>query len=168
MRLPILVSVVSAWLPAGLLFPADDTKLNAEARADIEIHFLAAKRAEAAGDLSGAVDEYETILKKYPKAVPEIYQNLGLVYYLARDYDAAIATAQQVVHSYPALGAACRTLIAALGQAGKPAEAQRVMSEALARFGERFWGPMRTKPPELTRNAYEHMLGGDRKAGVLD
>jgi tetratricopeptide (TPR) repeat protein len=103
MRLPILVSVVSAWLPAGLLFPADDPKLTAEARADIEIHFLAAKRAETAGDLTGAADEYENILKKYPKAVPEIYQNLGLVYYLAHDYDAAIQKFSQGLQLKPTM-----------------------------------------------------------------
>ena len=83
------------WLMASLLPAADPPELTPEARSFIEIHFLAAKRAEAGSDFSTAIDEYQQILKKYPKLVPAVYQNLGLVYYLARKYDAAIETFQQ-------------------------------------------------------------------------
>ncbi|MEO7649753.1 MAG: tetratricopeptide repeat protein, partial [Bryobacteraceae bacterium] len=66
--------------------------LDDQAAAFIQIHFLAAKRAETQSDFSTAEQEYKTILQKYPKAIPEVYQNIGLVYYLQRKYpDAAAA-----------------------------------------------------------------------------
>lgn len=68
----------------------DPPDLSPQARAYIEIHFLAAKRAEAAGDFAQAEEEYESILKTYPRSLPEVYHNLGLVYYLQRKYEAAI------------------------------------------------------------------------------
>jgi len=66
--------------------------LGPDAEALIEKHFSSAKGAEAIGDLPRAAEEYLAILKKYPRQVPQVYQNLGLVYYLQRQYEAAIAT----------------------------------------------------------------------------
>ena len=57
----------------------------------IEKAFLAAKEAEAVGDFVTARTEYERILEKYPTLVPEVYQNLGIVYYLQRRYKDAAA-----------------------------------------------------------------------------
>lgn len=84
--------LAGVWLMTSLLLAADPPELTPEARSFIEIHFLAAKRAEAGSDFATAIDEYQQILKKYPKLVPTVYQNLGLVYYLARKYEAAIET----------------------------------------------------------------------------
>src|SRR5579862_4112806 len=71
---------------AGLL-PAQAPELSAEAQSFIEQHFAQAKSAEASQEFDKAIEQYELILKRYPSAVPEIYQNLGLVYYLTRRYD---------------------------------------------------------------------------------
>jgi tetratricopeptide (TPR) repeat protein len=77
---------------ASLVWGQAAPAITPEARAFIEIHFLAAKRAESAGNFDNAIDEYQQILKEYPKLVPAVYQNLGLVYYLAHKFDAAIDT----------------------------------------------------------------------------
>ena len=81
-----------ALLVPGLLLAAQEAELAPEGSAYIETHFRNAKQAEKSGDIGGAIGEYQAILKKYPKALPEVYQNLGLVYYLARKYEEAIGT----------------------------------------------------------------------------
>jgi len=100
--------VMSAFLM--LLFIAaahqgatDPPELSPEARAYIEIHFVLAKRAEAASDFAQAAEEYEGILKKYPKSLPEAYHNLGLVYYLQRKYEAAIENFSQGIQLKPGM-----------------------------------------------------------------
>ncbi len=107
-------------------------------------------------------------LSPFDPLMPRWQHHLARASYLAGDYAPAVASAQQLCQSYPDLSPVYRTLIAALGQLRQEAEAQRVMSEALERFGERFWGTMLTQPPELSLEAYEHMLDGYRQAGVLD
>jgi tetratricopeptide (TPR) repeat protein len=77
---------------AGGILAQPSGELASEASAYIELHFLAAKRAENAGDFARAASEYQSILKRYPKEIPEAYQNLGLVYYLDRKYEEAIRT----------------------------------------------------------------------------
>ncbi len=80
---------------ASLLGGQPTQGVTPAARAFIEIHFVAAKGAEKAGAFDTAIDEYQQILKQYPKLAPTVYQNLGLVYYLTRKYDAAIETFKQ-------------------------------------------------------------------------
>jgi hypothetical protein len=87
------------------------------------------------------------------------------------DYPAAVAKAGQLCRSFPNLQNAYRTLIAALGQTGEVDDAQRVMSEALRRFGADFrtvMAPLGTNVQEDTAAGREHMRDGYRKAGVLD
>src|SRR5580704_544548 len=83
------------------LCAGEPAEISTEARAFIETHFITAKSAEAASDFAQAAAEYEAILKKYPKAVPEIYQNLGIDYYLARKYDPAIERFEQGLQLSP-------------------------------------------------------------------
>ncbi len=73
------------------------------AQAFIEAHFVAAKQAEAAGDLDRAAEEYRTILDKHPRLIPEVYQNLGLVYYLQRKHEDAIQTFSQGLRLKPGM-----------------------------------------------------------------
>jgi tetratricopeptide (TPR) repeat protein len=90
-------------LMASFLLGQDPSKLTPEARSFVELHFVAAKRAEADSDFAKAIDEYGQILKKYPKLVPAVYQNLGLVYYVARKYEAAIETLSEGVRLDPSM-----------------------------------------------------------------
>ena len=58
--------------------------------AEIGSRFQAAKQFEAKQDLDRAAAEYEAILEQYPKAVPRVYHNLGLVRYRQRSFPEAI------------------------------------------------------------------------------
>jgi len=95
--------VAALWLMASLLPGADPSTLTPEARTFIQIHFLTAKRAETDSDFDKAIDEYQLILKKYPRSMPAVYQNLGLVYYLVRKYDLAIDTLSEAVTLDPTM-----------------------------------------------------------------
>lgn len=68
-------------------------------------HYEAAQAAEKKGDYDQAGAEYREILKLYPQ-LPEVYNNLGLVYYVQGKNADAIAAFEQVLAAKPdALGA---------------------------------------------------------------
>ena len=68
-------------------------------------HFQAAQAAERKGDYEQAAAEYREILKLYPD-LPEVYNNLGVVYYVQGKNAEAIAAFQKVLAAKPdALGA---------------------------------------------------------------
>ncbi len=95
--------LISVSLMAGALSGQEPAAVSPEARSFVEAHFSAAKRAEAAGDFAHAIEEYAQIVKKYPKLVPAAYQNLGLVYYLTRNFRSAIETLSQAVELDPSM-----------------------------------------------------------------
>src|SRR5439155_18774028 len=68
---------------------AAEPNLSFEDRKFIETHFQTARSAEAAQQYDQAAREYEIILKKYPTLVPDVYQNLGIVYYYRQKYEDA-------------------------------------------------------------------------------
>lgn len=82
--------LIAIWVAASLLRGQPAPSISSDARLYIELHFLDAKRAERAGAFDEAINQYQQIIHQYPKLVPAVYQNLGLVYYLTRKYDAAI------------------------------------------------------------------------------
>lgn len=94
--------------------------------------------------------------------------HLGRAYYGIGDYPAAVATARQLCQSFPDYQAAYLTLIAGLGQTGHATEGQRVMAEAIERFGEDFRVRFGRRPPDVRVDDHAHFLDGCRKAGVLD
>ena len=66
---------------------------NSKIQAQVEEHFLAAQQAQQQGRLDAAAHEYQTVLRLQP-GLPEVYVNLGLVYYAqARFEDSARALA---------------------------------------------------------------------------
>jgi tetratricopeptide (TPR) repeat protein len=92
---------------AGLsLLPAQAPQLTPEAEEFIGSHFQEARSAEALQQFPKAIEEYELILKRYPNGVPEVYQNLGLVYYLVRQYDDAIRVFERGIRLKPAMAGA--------------------------------------------------------------
>ncbi len=110
-------------------------------------------------------------LSPFDPFTPMFLNTLARAYYLMGDYPAAVATARQLCRSFPNYQNAYRTLIAALGQMGQVSEAQRVMAEALQRFGEDFrfhMAPLRANSMENRVEDREHMLDGYCKAGVLE
>jgi hypothetical protein len=65
---------------------------------------------------------------------------------------------------------AWRTLLAALGQTRQVPEAEAVMQEAVARFGDDFGQPQRlaaSSAKELGPKDREHLVAGLRKAGLI-
>jgi tetratricopeptide (TPR) repeat protein len=92
---------------AGLsILSAQTPQLTPEAEEFIGSHFEEARGAEALQQFPKAIEEYELILKRYPTAVPEVYQNLGLVYYLVRQYDDAIRVFERGIRLKPAMAGA--------------------------------------------------------------
>src|SRR5579875_792772 len=68
----------------------------------VEQHFLAAKEAAKAGHYERAADEYQAALKLAP-TVPELYNDLGLVYYLSGKNTQAIGAFEQALKLKPDL-----------------------------------------------------------------
>ena len=89
------------WLAGDVL--AQHSGLSQADRSFIEGHFLAAKRFEASEQYDRAANEYELILERYPYAVPRVYQNLGLSYYLQRRYDDAVKTFEKGLEMEPGM-----------------------------------------------------------------
>src|SRR5712671_3249256 len=85
------------------LIPAQAPQLTPEAEEFIGSHFQGARSAEALQQFPKAIEEYSLILKRYPSAVPEVYQNLGLVYYLLHRYDEAIGVFERGIRLKPAM-----------------------------------------------------------------
>jgi len=80
--------------------------LDPAAQRFIEQHFASAKEAEAFQQYPRAASEYELILKSFPRAIPEIYQNLGLAYYLDRRYEEALGAFAQGLKLRPGMAGA--------------------------------------------------------------
>jgi adenylate cyclase len=92
---------------------------------------------------------------------------LSRAHYWSGNYEGCLNIARRLWRSHPELSAVARTLIAALGQIGQVAEAQRLSAEAGQRFGDDFltrW----SRPPEHRAEDHDKLLEGCRKAGVID
>src|ERR1700739_2310813 len=69
-----------------------------ESNSEVQKHFLAAQQDQQQGRFDAAVEEYQTVLRLQP-GVPEVYVNLGLVYYAQAKFDnsaRALATAAKL------------------------------------------------------------------------
>jgi adenylate cyclase len=124
-----------------------------------------------AGRARDAIEPLRIALRLNPFGSPFHLANMARAHYLAGEYEAAAAVAQQVRRSTPNFPAPHVTLMAALGQLGRVEEARAVLAEALERFGDRirfFMSPppnvIRERRPEDT----EYLLDGLRKAGVME
>jgi len=118
-----------------------------------------------------AIEPLETAMRLSPfdPLLPSWRHFLGRAYYWMGDYETAVAIARQTCQAYQYLGAAYRTLIAALGHTGQAGEAQRVHTEAIERFGDDFPSQYTgTRPAENRPEDHAHLIEGWRKAGVFD
>jgi pentatricopeptide repeat protein len=89
-------------------------------------------------------------------------------HYWSGNYGASIAVAAQVRQSFPNFRQAYNTLIAALGQVGRVDDAQDVMADGLARFGDAFRALMELPRDlrELRPGDRDHLIEGFRKANL--
>lgn len=90
---------------SGPLFGQTPNDLTEGDRAFVETHFLAAKNAEAVHEFQKAIEEYRTILAKFPAAVPRVHHNLGLALYFDRQCEAALASFRRAAELEPGVGA---------------------------------------------------------------
>jgi tetratricopeptide (TPR) repeat protein len=116
-------TVLAASMLAGILLAGQTGELTPQDSAYVEAHFGAAKQAEQSGDFARAAAEYQQILQKFPKALPEVYQNLGLVYFLGRQYEEAIRVFSQGIRLKPEMVGARLFLGASYLFSEQPAQA---------------------------------------------
>jgi adenylate cyclase len=91
---------------------------------------------------------------------------VAIAHYFARDYEASVDTARQVVRLHPDFPLIYRWLAAALGQIGRVEEARDALNKAIAICGGgSFDMYVRQRVPWHRAEDYEHMLDGLRKAG---
>jgi tetratricopeptide (TPR) repeat protein len=86
--------------------------------------------------------------------------------YLSGDYAAALTTGKALCQLRPDIRFGYGAAICALGQLGNIDEAQSIISDALARFGEPFRHAVRARVPELRPQDFQHLIEGYDKAGL--
>jgi adenylate cyclase len=98
--------------------------------------------------------------------LPWHLNRVAIANYFARDYEAAIDTARQVIRLYPDFPLIYRWLAAALGQIGRVEDARCALNKAMTVCGGgSFDMYVRERVPWHRAEDYEHMLDGLRKAG---
>lgn len=81
-----LVLAVLIVIP-GVLSPAGAAQvINSQIQAQVQEHFVAAQQAQQRGQLAEAITEYRQVLRLQP-GLPEVYANLGLVYYAGGEFE---------------------------------------------------------------------------------
>jgi adenylate cyclase len=156
---------------------------HAESLATAEIAVsLEPNSAAAHGALGGArvwggfprraIEPLQTAMRLSPfdPLMPLWLHFMARAHYWSGDNEAAIAVAGQVRQSFPAFRQPYNTLMAALGQVGRTEEANAVMTDGLALFGDPFKTLMALPLDdlrELRPDDREHLLEGFRKANLV-
>jgi tetratricopeptide (TPR) repeat protein len=117
-------------LVATLLFTVGLLAQAAGDDAQVEQLSEQAKAAEARGDLAGAVEKYQSILKIDPRLGPA-YNNLGALYVKAGEYAKAAAVLEKGLKVDPAMTSSSALLGISLFKIGKFAEARPRLEAAL-------------------------------------
>ena len=91
--------------------------------------------------------------------------HLVVTYYFEHDYLKASQVAKRTVAAYPDFPTAIRWLAASLGQLGHLEEARAAMQRLLELSPQSIDLYIRSHPPWLRPEDYEHLLDGLRKAG---
>jgi tetratricopeptide (TPR) repeat protein len=79
--------VSSAVIPIACVLSSASTAqvVSSQIQTQVQEHFLAAQQAQQRGQLDDAVAEYQQVLRLQPR-LPEVYANLGLVYYAQGEF----------------------------------------------------------------------------------
>jgi adenylate cyclase len=88
--------------------------------------------------------------------------------YFARDYQAALESAERLIRFRPDKPQAYRWKTAALGQLGRIDEAKIALEQAIAIPSANFNFHVRTRPPWIRSEDHALMLEGLRKAGLQE
>jgi tetratricopeptide (TPR) repeat protein len=83
-RLPIL----AAMIPIACVLSSGGVAqgVSSQIQDQVQAHFVAAQQDQQQGHLDDAVREYQAVLRLQP-GIPEVYANLGLVYYAKGDFE---------------------------------------------------------------------------------
>jgi tetratricopeptide (TPR) repeat protein len=117
----LLIAVLAPLLP-HLAAQAGDAR--------VEELYAQAKAAQAAGDLRGAISKYEEMLRIAPK-LAAAYNNLGALYFRARDYHKAASVLEQGLKISPGMPSASALLGISLFEMGDYAKAKPRLEAAL-------------------------------------
>jgi adenylate cyclase len=93
---------------------------------------------------------------------------ITIAHYFARDYQAALDSAERLIRFRPDKPQAYRWRAAALGQLGRIDEAKIALEKAIAVPSANFNFHVRTRPPWIRPEDHALMLEGLRKAGFPD
>jgi tetratricopeptide (TPR) repeat protein len=81
-----LVFAAVLEITCGLSSAGAAQVIDSQIQAQVQEHFLAAQQAQQRGRLDDAVAEYQQVLRLQPR-LPEVYANLGLVYYAHGEFE---------------------------------------------------------------------------------
>ncbi|MGA7412533.1 MAG: tetratricopeptide repeat protein [Bryobacteraceae bacterium] len=98
-----LLRLLNATLICALAVSGQTPTGNMDAQVDQL--YVEAKSLQASGDLAGAADKYEAILKLSPKLGPA-YNNLGMLYFKQRDFPKAAAVLEKGLKVNPGMPSA--------------------------------------------------------------
>jgi len=112
-----------------LLTAAQAGQQPGSAQAELRTSFQKAVELQAAGKLDEAEAAYKAILEKTPD-VPEIYQNLGSVYSLKKDYPAAEAALLKGLELRPDSSDMATQLAKVYQDSGQPQKAMEIMAKS--------------------------------------
>lgn len=164
-----------ACLSWALNFDGDYDGALAEARRALTIspNLASAHRALGttlifAGEPRQGLVALQTSIRLDPRdpLLPWHLNRTAIGHYFARDYEAAVDTARQVIRLHPDFPLIYRWLAAALGQLGRVEDARDALNKAIAICGGgSFDMYVRERVPWHRAEDYEHMLDGLRKAG---
>ena len=117
------------------------------------------------GQLREAIAALERSIRLDPLRAAIRLNQIALAQYCSGEYEAAIATANRAIRSYPRFPNPYRWLAAALGQAGRSQEAREVLEKAIEIAPASFEMYVREGVPWRRPEDHAHMLEGLRKAG---
>jgi adenylate cyclase len=119
------------------------------------------------GDPVGGLAALETCIRLDPRD-PLFAWHLNRVaigHYFCGNYEGSIDVARQLIRTYPDFPLIYRWYAAALGQAGRTAEARAALDKAISIAPASFDMYTRERVPWHRAEDYEHMIDGLRKAG---
>src|SRR5467141_2001594 len=109
----------------------------------------------------------ETCIRLDPRdpylAVRLLHVACGL--FFCSEYEASIEASKRLIRSYPDFPMIYRWFAAALGQAGRTAEAKEALAKAVSRAPAAFDMYVRTRAPWFRPEDHAHLVKGLRKAG---
>jgi tetratricopeptide (TPR) repeat protein len=125
-RILWLVELSTCFLFFGLAFATPQTADDPR----IDQLYVAAKAAQARGDITGAINNYEELLRAAPHLAPA-YNNLGMLYLNEHNYPKAAEILRAGLAINPHMPSASALLGMALFESGNYAESRSALDAAL-------------------------------------